>query len=60
MKQLKIDDSPITYYVSGRDCDEWTLFLHAAFVDHNMFRTQIEYFSGKYNVLAVDMIGHGK
>lgn len=60
MEQFKIDNSPITYYISGRKCDEWVLFLHAAFVDHRMFRTQIEYFGNKYNILAVDTIGHGK
>ncbi len=60
MKQFQLDDSPIAYYVSGRKQDTWVLFLHAAFVDHQMFRTQIEYFSSKYNVLAVDTIGHGK
>ena len=60
MEQLKINDSPITYYVSGRDRDEWVLFLHAAFFNHKMFKTQIEYFRNKYNVLAVDIIGHGK
>lgn len=60
MKQFKIDHSPITYYVSGRERDEWVLFLHAAFVDHKMFRSQIEYFNNKYNVLALDIIGHGK
>lgn len=60
MKQSKMDHSPITYYVSGKKCNEWILFLHAAFVDHRMFNTQIEYFRSKYNVLAVDIIGHGK
>ncbi len=60
MKHFKLDHSPITYYVSGRNCDEWVLFLHAAFVNHNMFQTQMEYFSNKYNILAVDIIGHGK
>lgn len=60
MKQYQLDNSPIIYYVSGRKHEEWTLFLHAAFVDHRMFRTQMESFSDKYNVLAVDIIGHGK
>lgn len=60
MEQLKADNSPITYYISGREHDGWVLFLHAAFVDHNMFKAQIEYFKNKYNVLAVDIIGHGK
>lgn len=42
MKQKKSDKSPIVYYVSGREKDEWVLFIHAAFVNHNMFKTQFE------------------
>lgn len=60
MEQHKLNNSPIAYYVSGTEQKEWLLFLHAAFVDHNMFRTQTEYFRDKYNVLAVDIIGHGQ
>ncbi len=60
MKQYKAENSPIIYYVSGTGHKEWILFLHAAFVNHNMFRPQIEYFRDKYNVLTLDVIGHGK
>lgn len=60
MKQYKLENSPIVYYVSGTEHKEWVLFLHAAFVNHNMFRTQIAYFRDKYNVLTLDVIGHGK
>lgn len=59
MKQLRLDGSPIAYYVSGREHKEWVLFLHAAFVNHNMFKTQVDYFRDKHNVLLVDIIGHG-
>lgn len=59
MKQKKSDKSPIVYYVSGREKDEWVLFIHAAFVNHNMFKTQIDYFRDKYNLLLIDIIGHG-
>lgn len=59
MKQFRLKQSPITYYVSGTGNREWVLFLHAAFVSHEMFRAQTEYFKEKYNVLAVDIIGHG-
>ncbi|MCM1159666.1 MAG: alpha/beta hydrolase [Roseburia sp.] len=59
MKQLKLDNSPIVYYISGNEQKEWVLFLHAAFVNHNMFRTQIDDFQGKYNILTLDVIGHG-
>ncbi|MCM1542424.1 MAG: alpha/beta hydrolase [Blautia sp.] len=56
----KLKDSPITYYVSGTENEEWVLFLHAAFVSHEMFRVQTEYFKDKYNILTVDIIGHGQ
>ncbi len=59
MKQFKLENSPIVYYVSRTGHAEWVLFLHAAFVNHNMFRTQTEYFRDKYNVLTLDVIGHG-
>lgn len=59
MKQHKLDGTPIAYYISGRAHPEWVLFLHAAFVNHNMFRAQIMYFQDKYNVLTLDVIGHG-
>ncbi len=60
MQQFKLDFSPIVYYTSGKDCGEWVLFLHAAFVNHKMFQPQIEYFENKYNILTVDIIGHGE
>jgi len=59
MKEYKLENSPIVYYVSGTEHGEWALFLHAAFVNHNMFRAQVDYFREKYNVLTLDMIGHG-
>lgn len=60
MDQFKLEHSPVVYYVSGREHREWVLFLHAAFADHNMFRAQTEYFRDSYNVLTVDVIGHGQ
>lgn len=60
MQTFKSDTSPITYYISGKEHNDWILFLHAAFVDHRMFNAQIAYFQNKYNLLAVDLIGHGQ
>ena len=61
MNKLHLDNSPITYYTdttagSGSD---WIVFVHAAFADSSMFKRQFEYFSGKYNIIAIDVIGHG-
>lgn len=58
MNQFKLDKTPIVYYISGREHAEWELFIHAAFVNHQMFQTQTDYFRIKYNVLAIDVIGH--
>lgn len=60
MKEYRLDNSPIVYYVSRREKAPWILFLHAAFVNHNMFKLQIDYFKDKYNILTLDIIGHGK
>ncbi len=59
MKLYRLENSPIVYYVSSTEHKEWTLFLHAAFVNHNMFKAQVDYFKDKYNVMALDLIGHG-
>lgn len=53
-------NSPIRYFLSGREHPEWVLLLHAAFADHTMFKEQITCFEKKYNVIAVDIIGHGQ
>lgn len=69
MTTRRLDGSPIVYYIErcagaeGLDDDagtEWLLFIHAAFVDHRMFREQIEFFKSRYNILTLDIIGHGK
>lgn len=60
MKQYKLENSPIVYYISGREREQWALFLHAAFVDHRMFQEQVDNFQDRYNVLTLDLIGHGK
>lgn len=60
MKPIKLANSPITYFVSRTGQSEWILFIHAAFVNHNMFKAQFEYFERQYNILAVDIIGHGQ
>lgn len=60
MKEFNLENSPIVYYINDTANKEWVVFFHAAFVDHRMFEKQFEYFSGKYNLLAVDILGHGK
>ncbi len=59
MDYLKTENSPIAYYISGREHKEWILFLHAAFVNHHMFKAQEAYFQNSCNILTLDIIGHG-
>lgn len=60
LEQHRLENSPVVYYISGRKQAEWVLFLHAAFVNHQMFRSQIDYFRDRYNILTLDIIGHGR
>ncbi len=60
MKELYLDNTPIAYYIDDTANKDWIVFIHAAFVDHRMFQKQFEHFMGKYNLLAVDILGHGK
>ena len=60
MQQYHLDQSPIVYYTSRKESAEWILLIHAAFANHEMFQTQIDYFQDKYNILTLDIIGHGK
>ena len=59
MRNLKLENSPIAYYIDDTAKSQWLVFIHAAFVDHRMFEKQYAYFSGKYNLLAIDILGHG-
>lgn len=59
MKELYLQDSPICYYIDDSANKPWIVFIYAAFVDHNMFNMQLSHFAGKYNLLAIDLLGHG-
>lgn len=61
MQKKRLKNSPVVYYVSRRTPGaDWICFLHAAFVDHGMFQKQIAHFKAEFNILAVDIIGHGE
>lgn len=58
-KQLKQDGYEINYYVSWKGNSDLIIFLHPAFSDHRAFNQQIDFFSKKYKVITIDLIGHG-
>lgn len=58
---MKLEHSPIVYFVNRCSAEkDWLCFLHAAFVDHRMFRQQVEHFQGSFNILTLDIVGHGE
>lgn len=59
MKELYLENSPIAYYIDDTANKDWIVFVHAAFADRRMFAKQYDYFSGKYNLLSFDILGHG-
>lgn len=57
-KQLK--NTPVYYYLSGNPHGECIIMVHPAFADHSAFDLQLEYFSSEYQIITLDLIGHGK
>ncbi len=55
----QLADSPIVYYKETASNGDWALFLHAAFVTHEMFCEQIKALRTTYRILTLDIIGHG-
>lgn len=61
MRKMRLPDSPLVYFCEKKDnAAEWLLFLHAAFVSHEMYNAQTAYFKERYHLLLPDIIGHGE
>lgn len=61
MRKERLPDSPIVYfYEKKKEEAEWVLFLHAAFVDHQMYDAQTVCLKERYHLLLPDIIGHGE
>lgn len=60
MIEKKLDNSPIHYYISETKGEQTILFVHAAFADHSQYDKQAGYFTDKFTVITLDLIGHGK
>ena len=56
---LEKDGYAIHYFASGDKSKETIVFLHPAFGDHRCFAKQIDFFSQYYQVITVDLLGHG-
>ena len=58
-KALEKEGYAIHYFISGDTNKETIVFLHPAFADHRCFDKQIDFFSQNYQVMTVDLLGHG-
>lgn len=58
-KTFKFQGASISYYHNAIDDRETIVMLHPAFADHQIFDHQVSAFSEDYNLLLIDMIGHG-
>jgi pimeloyl-ACP methyl ester carboxylesterase len=56
----ELQNTPIYYYLSGNPDGECIIMVHPAFADHSAFDLQLAYFSKEYQVITLDLIGHGK
>ena len=60
MTEKHLKNSPMFYYISSNDKPNTIVFIHAVFADHTQFDDQTSFFKENYNVITVDLIGHGK
>ena len=60
MIEKHLSGTPIHYWIKEKKSAESILFVHAAFADHTSFDEQIEFFAKDYQVITLDLIGHGK
>jgi pimeloyl-ACP methyl ester carboxylesterase len=58
MPTVKTGDIDTYYEIHGNGSP--IVFVHGAWVDYQMWRPQIEYFSKDYKVIVYDVRGHGK
>lgn len=60
MIEKHLSGTPIHYWIKEKKSGESILFVHAAFADHTSFDEQIKFFAKDYQVITLDLIGHGK
>jgi pimeloyl-ACP methyl ester carboxylesterase len=51
---------PLHYWLAGRDNAPWIVFCHGARMNHRIFEEQLACLADHYQVLLVDLRGHGQ
>jgi 3-oxoadipate enol-lactonase len=60
MVEKQLFKTPVHYWLKEKKSTESILFVHAAFADHTSYSKQIDFFSKDYQIITIDLIGHGK
>ena len=58
MPKIKTNDICTYYEINGQGSP--LIFIHGAWASHEVWGSQVEYFSDKYEVITYDLRGHGK
>lgn len=58
-KTIPLQGTEIHYFSNDKQDAVSILFLHPAFSDHSCFDNQIDFFNEYFNVITVDLLGHG-
>lgn len=59
-RKISFKSSPITYTLIENPEKETIVMLHPAFADQQLFQAQIEFFKDDYQIVLIDMPGHGE
>ena len=60
MKSVIFKKANITYYINGSNKKETIVLLHGFLENSSMWKTIIDALSYKYQIISVDLLGHGK
>jgi Predicted hydrolases or acyltransferases (alpha/beta hydrolase superfamily) len=55
----RLGENDFSYFISNNKDKETLVMLHAAFADHTLFEEQIAYFIDHYQLILLDLPGHG-
>ena len=60
MDHIERTDGRVSYRIEGRGHKETLVLLHGLSADSGMFQPQIDFFKGRYQVIAPDLRGNGQ
>jgi len=60
LKQIRLKDVELGYFLTGEQHSETLLFVHGLGANSTQFELQHTHFSQRYRVLSVDLRGHGR